>query len=123
MYSEIVQEPQFYFDKSEHFYPEATTFLMVGNNIEYLYVLLHSQPFTYFFKTFYAGGGLGDSGYRYKKAFLEKLPVPKFMNTDIQKKILELIKAKPKFNDSNVNNLIYKLFDFDKTEIEEIERC
>ena len=36
---------------------------------------LPSKILTYAFKTFYAGGGLGETGYRYKKAFLEKLPV------------------------------------------------
>ena len=28
------------------------------------------------FKRFYAGGGLGEEGYRYKKAFMINLPIP-----------------------------------------------
>ena len=31
----------------------------------------------YIFKNYYAGGGLGEKGIRYKKAFLNKLPIPK----------------------------------------------
>ena len=77
MYSEIVREPQFYLDNKGEFFAEATSFIMTGSNLEYLYHLLHSKTITYFFKTFYAGGGLGGDGYRYKKVFLEKLPIPK----------------------------------------------
>ena len=76
MYSEIVKEPQFYLDNEGEFFAEATTFIMTGSNLDYLYNLLHSKIITYFFKTFYAGGGLGVDGYRYKKAFLERLPIP-----------------------------------------------
>ena len=77
MYSEIVREPQFYLDNKGEFFAEATTFIMIGEHLEYLYHLLHSKIVTFFFKTFYAGGGLGTDGYRYKKIFLEKLPIPK----------------------------------------------
>ena len=77
MYSEIVREPQFYLDNKGVFFAEATTFIMTGEHLEYLYHLLHSKIVTFFFKTFYAGGGLGSDGYRYKKIFLEKLPIPK----------------------------------------------
>jgi hypothetical protein len=76
VYSEIVREPQFYLDKSGDFFAEATTFLMTGENMKLFCGLLNSKPFTYFFKNFYAGGGLGESGYRYKKAFLENVPIP-----------------------------------------------
>ena len=34
----------------------------------------------YAFKTFYAGGGLGKTGYRYKKVFLENLPIKPYNN-------------------------------------------
>jgi hypothetical protein len=94
MYSEIVQEPQFYFDKKGDFFPEATTFIMTGKHLDFLYDLLHTNTVTYFFKKFYAGGGLGETGYRYKKAFLECLPVPqgKFIlnKTDIEQSVYEL---------------------------------
>ncbi|MGV4448647.1 Eco57I restriction-modification methylase domain-containing protein, partial [Ornithobacterium rhinotracheale] len=34
MYSEILREPQFYLYETGKFYPEATTFIMTGSNIE-----------------------------------------------------------------------------------------
>ena len=121
VYSEIVREPQFYLDNTGRFFPEATTFLLIGDSLEYLYILLHSQPLTYFFKTFYAGGGLGESGYRYKKAFLEKLPIPKFTNTSIQNELIKLINEKPNLKNDNINKLIYQLYGLNKIEILKIE--
>lgn len=76
VYSEIVRSPQFYLD-TENFVPEATAFLMSGAHLEYLIKFLNSNAVAWLFKTYYAGGGLGDDGYRYKKAFLVNLPVPK----------------------------------------------
>lgn len=75
IYSEIVRQPQFYLDKSKQFFAEATSFVLTGKNLYYLLCLLHSKFITYCFKNFYAGGGLG-VGYRYKKAYLENLPIP-----------------------------------------------
>ncbi|MFU2117650.1 TaqI-like C-terminal specificity domain-containing protein [Ornithobacterium rhinotracheale] len=104
MYSEIVREPQFYLDETGKFYPEATTFIMTGSNIEYLYHLLNSNVVTYFFKEFYAGGGLGNEGYRYKKVFLEKLPIPKnTLNIEV--------------SEINIDNYLYNLYGFTDEEI------
>jgi len=108
MYSEIVQQPQFYLDKNGEFFAEATAFILTGEHLEYLYHILHSKATTYFFKTFYAGGGLGENGYRYKKAFLEKLPVPK-PSVPID------------FNEKNLNEAVYKLYQLMEEEIEFIE--
>jgi hypothetical protein len=89
VYSEIVREPQFHFDM-QNFYAEATSFLLTGESIKYLVCLLNSKFVTWGFKNFYAGGGLGESGYRYKKAFLENLPIPKIPETE-QKPFIELV--------------------------------
>jgi len=122
VYAEISQEPKFYLDIEEHFYPEATSFLMVGKYLEYLCVLFHSKPITYFFKLFYAGGGLGETGYRYKKAFFENLPIPKFVDSVEQLALLKQLNIQPTFNDDKTNNLIYKIYKFSPDEITEIER-
>lgn len=75
VYSEIVRQPQFHYDEKKYF-PEATSFLITGKDIKFLVSILNSKPFTYFFNRFYAGGGLGDEGLRYKKKFLEFCPIP-----------------------------------------------
>jgi hypothetical protein len=94
MYSEIAQEPQFHLDIEGKFFPEATTFILTGEYLEFLHNAFNTKTITYFFKTFYAGGGLGENGYRYKKKFLENLPIPKptdnFDYKNIEKSICDL---------------------------------
>ncbi len=76
VYAEIVFDSAFYFDKSGT-YPEATAFVLTGENIKYLTALLNSQLLTFVFRAFYAGGDLRGNTFRYKKAFLQNLPVIK----------------------------------------------
>ena len=116
MYSEIVRFPQFYLDEQGQFFPEATTFILTGEHLRYLYNIFHSKVFTYFFKHFYAGGGLGEDGYRYKKVFFEKLPIPKMIGTPNQQVI-------ERANENiNIEKNCLLLFNFNEDEIKEIER-
>ncbi len=83
IYAEIVQqEPCFLHDIEKKFYPEATSFIMTGEHIKYLSAFLNSRPSHYFFKTFYAGGGVGATGVRYKKEFLNQLPIPQLSENE-----------------------------------------
>ena len=81
LYSEIVKSPQFYLD-DEKFIPEATTFLMSGEHLDALIKYMNSNIVAWIFKTYYAGGGLGENGYRYKKAFLVNLPIPRYFDAE-----------------------------------------
>ena len=81
LYSEIVRSPQFCLDDGKYI-PEASAFYLKGDKIQLLNNYLNSFLSAWLFKTFYAGGGLGDEGYRYKKAFLINLPVPIFSNNN-----------------------------------------
>jgi hypothetical protein len=74
VFSEIVSEPQFYYD-TKNYYPEASAFLITGENLKWLTAMLNSELITVLFRIFYAGGELVGK-YRYKKAFLENLPIP-----------------------------------------------
>ncbi|WQW75114.1 class I SAM-dependent DNA methyltransferase [Helicobacter pylori] len=138
VYGEIVQEPRFYLDNGEcglgYFYAEATSFILTGEHLRYLLGMLHSKLITFAFKTFYAGGGLGESGYRYKKAFIERLPIPKITekNQELAHKIIALVdkilvlKAKdPKANtqrlEKEIDALVYRLYHLTDEEIKIIE--
>lgn len=138
VYGEIVQEPRFYLDNGECelgvFYAEATSFILTGEHLRYLLGMLHSKLITFAFKTFYAGGGLGESGYRYKKAFIERLPIPKITtkNQELADKIIALVdkilqsKAKdPKANtqelEKEIDALVYQLYNLTDEEIKTIE--
>ncbi|MFP6235737.1 Eco57I restriction-modification methylase domain-containing protein [Helicobacter pylori] len=138
VYGEIVQEPRFYLDNGEcglgYFYAEATSFILTGEHLRYLLGMLHSKLITFAFKTFYAGGGLGESGYRYKKAFIERLPIPKITPknqelarkiTDGAKQILALKEKDPKANtqglEKEIDALVYRLYHLTDEEIKIIE--
>lgn len=134
VYSEIVRKPQFYLDVNLNFYAEATSFILTGENLKYLIAFLNNDFVAFIFKTFYAGGNLGENGFRYKKAFLEKLPIPK-INSKNQKLANELInlvdeilKAKEQDKNANtqelenkINSLVYKLYNLTDDEIKIIE--
>ncbi len=138
VYGEIVQEPRFYLDNGEcelgYFYAEATSFILTGEHLHYLLGMLHSKLITFAFKTFYAGGGLGESGYRYKKAFIERLPIPQITPynqelarkiTDCAKQILALKEKDPKANtqqlEKEIDALVYQLYNLTDEEIKIIE--
>ncbi len=138
VYGEIVQEPRFYLDNGEcelgYFYAEATSFILTGEHLRYLLGMLHSKLITFAFKTFYAGGGLGESGYRYKKAFIERLPIPQITPqnqklahkiTDCAKAILEAKEKDPKANtqelEKEIDALVYQLYNLTDEEIKTIE--
>ncbi len=138
VYGEIVQEPRFYLDNGEcelgFFYAEATSFILTGEHLRYLLGMLHSKLITFAFKTFYAGGGLGESGYRYKKAFIERLPIPQITEknqeladkiTDGAKQILEAKEKDPKANtqklEKEIDALVYQLYHLTDEEIKIIE--
>ncbi|GAA8615384.1 class I SAM-dependent DNA methyltransferase [Helicobacter pylori] len=138
VYGEIVQEPRFYLDNGGcelgYFYAEATSFILTGEHLHYLLGMLHSKLITFAFKTFYAGGGLGESGYRYKKAFIERLPIPKITPqnqelahkiTDCAKAILEAKEKDPKANtqqlEKEIDALVYQLYHLTDEEIKIIE--
>ncbi|WQY72607.1 class I SAM-dependent DNA methyltransferase [Helicobacter pylori] len=138
VYGEIVQESRFYLDNGEcglgYFYAEATSFILTGEHLCYLLGMLHSKLITFAFKTFYAGGGLGESGYRYKKAFIERLPIPQITEknqeladkiTDGAKQILALKEKDPKANtqklEKEIDALVYQLYHLTDEEIKIIE--
>jgi hypothetical protein len=75
IYSEIVREPQFYLDK-DGFIPEASSFYLIAEDLEYIVSMLNNYIVAWTFKVFYSGGGLGDDGFRYKKKFIENLRIP-----------------------------------------------
>lgn len=133
IYSEIVSEPQFFLDQGL-FYAEATTFVMYGNKLRYILGLLNSLVVAKIFKKLYAGGGLGEEGYRYKKKFLERLPIPQITesNQSIADKIIalveEILKAKEQNTKANtsaqedkIDELVYQLYNLTPEEIKIIE--
>lgn len=121
MYSEIVQKPQFYYDNG-YFVPEASTFFLTGKYLKYLCIALNSKVVSYIFKKYYAGGGLGASGFRYKKKFLINLPI--VIPSPQDNAYFEMFFDEEKYNDStelkNIENKIMDLYHFNDEEKEYI---
>jgi len=108
LYSEIVTKPRFVLDESLTLFPEATAFVLSGTNLESLVVILNSKISYAIFKTFYAGGGLGSRGVRYKKSYLLNLFMPKL--TSENHVFFKKIFADLKLNDfNNCNDYFEKI--------------
>ena len=65
-----------YLDKDGYF-PEATNFILTSDMIRLIFAILNSKFGVYAFVNFYSGPIFDDKGFRYKKAYLENLPIPK----------------------------------------------
>ena len=129
IFSEIVSEPQFYYDE-KGYYPEATVFFILGEKLKYLTALLNSKAVTFLFKIFYMGGDLVGK-IRYKKVFLEQVPLPvptKKQEQQVEKlvnKILAIKQNNPTADisllETEIDNLVYKLYDLTAEEIKIVE--
>lgn len=119
VYAEIVFDSAFYLDTSG-IYPEATAFVLTGENTRYLTALLNSQLLTFVFRAFYAGGDLRGDTFRYKKVFLQNLPV--ITSTGQVTSLLELLvdyvqttkvkkqKLQSAFFEQLIDALVYELY-------------
>jgi hypothetical protein len=107
---------------------------MTGKNVKYICGLLNSKPVAFFFKKYYAGGGLGEEGYRYKKAFLENLPMPTITSnnkpivTQIETLVDEILIAKKQDTQADtsqlehqIDQLVYQLYNLTEDEIKLIK--
>lgn len=130
VWAEIVYDSAFYYD-DQGFYPEATVFIMTGECLKFITAFLNSKLLTFAFKLFYSGGDLRGNTFRYKKAFLERLPIPKLSAIDrepfeaLVDKIIEVKKISPDADitklEENIDQLVYKLYDLSPEEIKIVE--
>lgn len=73
MWGEISDKAKFALDKEGSYVPEATTFLMVGDNLPLILGFLNSHLSEYYFSTLGTTTGMGTV--RWKKYTIEQLPV------------------------------------------------
>lgn len=133
IYADIVQNlGRFYYDE-QRYYTNDTAFIIYGKkNLKYLTGVLNSKVTSFAYKYFYAGLSLGEKGLRYKKEFLEKLPIPE-PNDNIIKQIEELVDQILRLKKENlsvdtcslediIDDIVYKLYNFTEDEIDIIEQ-
>ena len=77
----LAQYPYFIIDKGGMI-PEATLFMMTGEDLEQICAFLCSEIGFYAFTRFYMGPVFDATGFRYKKEYLQNLPIPIVTNPD-----------------------------------------
>ena len=98
------QYPYFALD-TKKYVPEATLFMMTGNHIEQICSFLCSEIGFFVFVKFYMGSVFDNTGFRYKKEYLMKLPIPvipEYVELDYEK----LVEEKLELSDEE-KSLIY----------------
>ncbi len=129
VYQEMVQRSSFVYDKENNYFCLDTGRIITGDRIKFLLSIFNSKFFFYAVKTFYGGGGLGESGVRMKHTFFEKCPVP---ITDKQKQkpfeqLVDAILIKKEADEDTVDEehqidlMVYKLYDLTHEEIKVID--
>lgn len=68
--------PYMYLDH-DGYYAEATNFVLTGHGLREILAVLTSELGIYAYISFYSGPIFDNKGFRYKKAYLENMPVPK----------------------------------------------
>lgn len=119
IYAEIVFDSAFYYDTSG-IYPEATSFVLTGESVKHLTAVLNSELLTFAFRAFYAGGDLRGDTFRYKKAFLQNLPVikPEGQISSILEILVEYVQLAKSTNqrlqsayyEQIIDGLVYELY-------------
>ncbi len=101
---------------NECFCVEATNFMIVGKDLESVFLFLTSEVGFYVFSRFYSGPQFDATGFRYKKAYLELTYIPK--PNEVQKaelkKILLDINNESAFSTEEV---WYKIIGLTKAEV------
>ncbi len=127
IWAEIVFDSAFYYDE-DNYYPEATCFVMIGNRLKYLQALLNSKLLTFAFRKYYAGGDLRGNTFRYKKVFVEKLPVLRISEREQQsfgKIVDKIVGDKKKGKDTlileeEIDELVFDLYALTAEEREQV---
>ncbi|WP_430827563.1 TaqI-like C-terminal specificity domain-containing protein [Chryseobacterium indologenes] len=127
IWGEISDRTKFSIELDGQYVNEATTFLLVGENLLYIVAFLNSKLSEYFFSKIGTTTGMGTV--RWKKFTIEQLYIPKIstvMQQQFEKIVLEIINNVENNRDysillKEIDKLIFEIFDFSNEEIEFIE--
>ncbi len=120
IFQEMVQEPSFILDNEGNYMCLDTARIITGENLDILLAVMNSKLFFYAVKTFYGGGGLGETGVRMKHTFFENFPMPAFSTKAIEN-FKEFFSNFNSDNLTKIDKIIYDSYSFNEQEIEFIE--
>lgn len=124
VWKEMGSSPAFTLD-NKNYYANDTCRIITGDNLHYLVAIFNSKCWDFIFKKFYAGGGLGDEGFRYKSEFMLDTAIPE-IDKKTEKEIVNLvekvIEGKKKGIDTRefeeeIDKIVYKLYDLTEEEV------
>jgi adenine-specific DNA-methyltransferase len=127
IWGEISDKPKFAYD-DEKYYAEATTFIMVGDNLKYLLAILNSKISEWYFNQISTTTGMGTN--RWKKYKIELMPIKvptKDQQTKIESLVTKIIEAKKKDPaadtgkwEKEIDEMVYKLYGLTEEEIKTV---
>jgi len=133
VWQEMSQEPCFSYD-NRGVYCNDTGRILTGEHIKFFVGLFNTLFFKFTFSSYYAGGGLGAKGIRYKSDFMKKYPIPSINSSNssivsnIELLVDQIINAKKSNKDTDttllehqINEFVYKYYDLTTDEIKTIE--
>jgi len=107
--------PRFGFDKDGQFVTDKTCFFATGNKLKFIVAVLNSSVGRYLCSQYVSI--LDDGGYLMQKIYLEKIPIAPY--SDELQKLIE--SNQPEEIETEINNVVYNLYDLNKEEIIFIE--
>lgn len=121
IWGEISDKPKFALDETGNYFVEATTFMMTGENLNYILLFLNSSLSEYYFSTFGTTTGVGTL--RWKKFKLEQFAIPLINNiNDVYIASLRQIMENPIKSISKINSLVYSIYGLSDNEIKFISQ-
>ncbi len=133
IWQEMSSEPKFAYDNQGVFCND-TGRILTGEHVKFFVGLFNSLFFKFTFAKWYAGGGLGEKGVRYKSEFMKRYPIPAVNNENehlvmkmelIIQEIIDFRKENPSSDttakEKQIDLLIYKLYELTEEEIRIIE--
>jgi len=122
IWGEISDEPKFTIDETGYYYPEATTFFLTGEHLQFLLCYLNSRLSEFLFSQIGTTTGVGTI--RWKKYTIEQLNVPpkSRINDPIFEELSKEMKKTYSINlEMKINEVIYELFELNDEEIAFVE--
>lgn len=116
----MVQESSFILDREGVYMCLDTARIITGQNLDLLLTIMNSKLFFYSVKTFYGGGGLGETGVRMKHTFFENFPTPIFTQEAIKSFKIFALNSDPEVLHI-IDRLIFSLYNLSEDEIRFIE--
>lgn len=119
IWGEISDRSKFAYDSNGSYVPEATTFLLVGEEVLCLYGFLNSSPAEWYFSKL--GPRTGEGTIRWKKYTVEMIFAPHLSHSQNMEIENMLSASNTTINSYNINSWFYKFYGFTSEEQRYIE--